>query len=105
MKKLIPLAVALAVMLAPAAAEAHTLTLRNAKRYATKIAYRVANDGDEYWAGYCDRASSHRVVCTIQLTDRDGITCEADILVKFVSRYSWSMTFRRTTPFNCFESE
>lgn len=105
MKKLIPLAVALAVMLTPAAAEAHTLTLRNAKRFATKIAYRVADDGDEYWAGDCDRASAHRVVCTIQVTTPDQITCEADILVKFISRRSWTLTFRRTTPFDCFESE
>lgn len=110
MKKTILVALAGALLMVPATAEAHTLSTYKAsaaaKRVASDYSYSEAGEGEYVDGGvlggarYCTRFSRHKIVCSVAWTWAledgweydDGTTsqtCSADVTVSFVSRYSY----------------
>jgi hypothetical protein len=85
----LPLVLAVAVLLVvPAAADAHILTVTGAERAALGYATKAYPAGTGFEAGDCTRYTRHRLHCTVALVVPPVQACEITVRVRYTSHRS-----------------
>ncbi len=96
MKRAIICAAVVVGLLAPAAAEAHTLSTPRANAFANSIArdlYLRIDGAIDYVGGDCSRVRAHAQSCVIFIDHANGVICRSAIRVRYASSRSYSLTF------------
>ena len=98
-KVLVSVVVALAAF-APAAS-AHTLSKKDARQKAAKVAARLADTLGAEPAYRCTRRTRHKVDCQISFVPLDGSVCVTVVRVKYRSREGTGLVKRIIEPLDC----